>query len=110
MKKIWWIIGIALLLAVTCVVAALHLGNQEEIAGMQILWEEQKISVSLAELEQGTFSGSLIDGKGDVTQHEYTGILLRELLQSKGVDLEKLTAVTVTSADNYSVDFTAEEI
>jgi hypothetical protein len=42
--------------------------------------------------------------------HEYTGILLRELLAGKGIDLAQVTGATVTSGDHYSVALTGEEI
>lgn len=105
-----WIVGIAVLLVATGIVAAMHLSNQEVIACMVIQQGEREITVSFEDLDQGAFSGELIDGKGDVTFHEYTGILLRELLEEKGVDLAQGSKVTVTSADNYSVSFTEEEI
>lgn len=104
------IAGIALLLAVTCVVAAVHLWNQEEVSCMVILQEDRSSTVSFDDLNRGAFSGELIDGKGDVTFHEYTGVLLRKLLEEKGIDLARISDVTVTSADNYSVTFTREEI
>ena len=110
MSKKLIIIIIAVLLVVTGIVAALHLGNQEEVACMVILQEDKKISVSFEELEQGAFSGELIDGKGTVTFHEYTGILLRTLLETKGIALTGASKITVTSADNFSAEFTAEEI
>ena len=109
MRKLW-IVGIALLLVVTGIVAAVHLGNQEEIACMVIRQGDREISVSFADLDRDTFSGELTDGKGDVTHHNYTGIPLRTLLEEKGVTLSPDAVVTVTSADNYSVEFTAEEI
>lgn len=105
-----WIIGILALLVVTGTVAAIHLANQDEIACMDILQADQTVGVAFEELEQGAFSGELTDGKGDKTFHEYTGILLKDLLEAKGVDLSTITGVTVTSADNYSVRFTAEEL
>ena len=104
------IVGILLLLVVTCVVAAVHLTQQEKVSCMQILQAERRIDVSFEELDRGKFSGELIDGKGDITTHTYTGILLRTLLEEKGIDVTKLSGLTVTSADNYSVEFTAEEI
>ena len=82
------IVGIVLLLVVTGIVAAVHLANQDDIHCMVILQADQEIAVSFEDLNQGAFSGELIDGKGDVTFHEYTGILLRELLAGKGIDLE----------------------
>lgn len=108
MKK--WMLGIALLLVITGVVAAVHLSNQEEIACMVIRQANRETAVSFEDLNQGVFSGELVDGKGDVTFHEYTGILLRELLEQKDIDLAQISGVTVTSADNYSVTFTREEI
>lgn len=104
------IVGIALLLVITGIVAAVHLMDQDAIACMVILQEDRRITVSFEDLNRGEFSGELIDGKGDVAHHEYTGVLLRELLEKKGVDLARISGVTVTSADNYSVAFTIEEI
>ena len=104
------IVGIVLLLVVTGIVAAVHLANQDDIHCMVILQADQEIAVSFEDLNKGAFSGELIDGKGDVTFHEYTGILLRELLAGKGIDLAQVTGVTVTSADQYSVALTGEEI
>lgn len=110
MLKKWIIMGIALLLVATGIVAALHLANQDDIGCMVILQGEQEIAVSFEDLDKYAFSGELTDGKGDVTFHEYTGILLRELLAGKGIDLAQVTGVTVTSADNYSVTLTGDEI
>lgn len=104
------IIGIILLIAVTAIVAAIHLSNQETIACMVISQGDRQINLSFEDLDNGAFSGELINGKGDVTCHEYTGILLRELLEQKGIDLARISCVTVTSADNYSAEFTAEEV
>lgn len=104
------IAGMILLLIVTGVVAALHLMNQDAIACMVICQGDQQISVSFEDLNQESFSGALTDGKGDTMFHEYTGISLRALLKKKRVDLDRLSGVTVTSADNYSAAFTSEEI
>lgn len=110
MSKKLIILIIAVLLVVTGIVAALHLGNQEEVACMVILQGDKEIPVSFEDLGQDAFSGELIDGKGTVTFHEYTGILLRTLLETKGIDLIGAGKLTVTSADNFSAEFTAEEI
>jgi len=104
------VIVAALLLVVTGVVAAVHLSNQEQIACMVIRQGNRQEELSFRDLEGYPFSGELTDGKGDTRFHEYTGILLRELLEKKGFDLSGLHSVTVTSADQYSAAFTAEEI
>lgn len=108
LKKL--LIGIAVLVAVTAIVATVHLSNQDTVACMVISQADQQTNVSFEDLGNDVFSGELINGKGEVTQHEYTGILLRKLLEQKGIDLAGISGITVTSADNYSVEFTAEEI
>lgn len=101
---------IFLLVAVTAIVAAVHIRNQDTVACMVIFQRDQQINLSFEDMDNGAFSGELTNGKGNVAHHEYTGILLRELLEQKGIDLARISCVTVTSADNYSVEFTAEEV
>lgn len=103
-------IGIAILLVVTCIVAVIHINSQEEIPCIVIRNADQEVSVSYEDLRKEEFSGELVDGKGTVTAHSYTGILLKDLLSAKGIDLAKITALKVTSADNYSVEFTGDEV
>lgn len=103
-------IGIAILLIITCVVAVIHRNSQETVSCMVIRCAGQEIPVAFEYLSKTDFSGELVDGRGTVTSHSYTGVLLRDLLTSKNVDMEELTILKVTSADNYSVEFTAEEI
>lgn len=110
MLKKWIVAGVILLLVVTGIVATVHLSAQEDISCMVIRQEEWQLAVSFEELDAYAFSGELTDGKGDTTVHEYTGILLRELLEKKGIDIAGIQTVTVTSADQYSAVFTAEEI
>ena len=101
---------IILLVAVTAIIAVVHIGRQDTVACMVITHGDQQINLSFEDMVNGTFSGELTNGKGNVAYHEYTGILLRELLEQKGIDLDRISRVTVTSADNYSVEFTAEEV
>lgn len=110
MKKVLLVRILVVLLVATGIVAAIHLKGQEEINCMVIEHAALRIDVTFADLDKGAFSGELTDGKGDTSAHTYTGILLRELLEAKGIDLARLSGVTITSADNYSVRFTAEEI
>lgn len=103
-------IGIVILLVITCIVAVIHINNQEEVACMVIRNGGQDIPVSFADLRKGEFSGELVDGKGTVTAHSYTGILLKDLLSAKGINPAEFTVLKVTSVDNYSVEFTGDEI
>lgn len=103
-------IGIVILLVITCIVAVIHINSHEEVACMVIRNGGQDIPVSFADLRKGEFSGELVDGKGTVTAHSYTGVLLKDLLSVKGISPAEITALKVTSADNYSVEFTGDEI
>lgn len=103
-------IGIVILLFITCIVAVIHINNQEEVACMVIRNGEQETVVSFEDLRKMEFSGELVDGKGTVTAHSYTGVLLKDLLSTKGISPVEITALKVTSADNYSVEFTGDEI
>ena len=103
-------IGIVILLVITCIVAVIHINSQEEVSCMVIRCGDREISVSFEDLHKTEFSGELVDGKGAVTAHTYTGILLKDLLSAKGINPAEITVLKVTSADNYSVEFTGDEI
>ena len=98
---------IALLLAATCIVAAVHVSQQKDISCMVIRASGQEIPVAFSDLDQQEFSGETVNGKGDVSFRTYRGVLLKDLLAAKGLDVSGLK---VTSADNYAVEFTREEI
>lgn len=101
---------IAAILILTCVVAMVHINNQEDISCMLIRYDAHEFTVTFDDLCKSDFSGQTVNGKGDISVHEYTGILLRELLASKGIVLSEISSVTVMSADNYSASYTQEEI
>lgn len=103
-------IVIAVLLIVTCVVAVIHINSQEAVACMVIRSGDQEIPVDFEDLRKTEFSGELVDGKGTVTVHHYTGVLLKDLLRSKSIDIAEISVLKVTSADNYTVEFTGDEI
>lgn len=109
MKKAWKIL-IALLLVLTCVVAVVHIENQEEIACMVIRYDGYELSVDFAELYREEFRGELVNGKSERSAHTYIGISLRELLSSKNIPLSASSVITVTSADQYQASFTGAEI
>ena len=68
-------IAIAALLLTTIIVSAIHLSKQEDLSCMLIKYAGNEIEVTFDDLDKQEFSGQLIDGKGDVTSHVYSGIL-----------------------------------
>ena len=109
MNKVLRIIIVAVLLC-TAVAVVLHLGNQEEISCMIIKHGGNDIPITYSELDKTKFSGETINGKGDIFFHEYTGVAIRELLNSKNIAISNTSIVKVTSADNFSAEYTGEEI
>lgn len=109
MKKnmIWLVV---LLVAATLIFAGIHLSQQEQIECMQIRSGDKTVTIYPEDLDQTDFSGTLIDGKGTVTEHTYRGVELKVLLAQKGITLAEGHTVSVTSADNYTAEYTAEEI
>lgn len=101
---------IAVMLVMTCLAAIIHISQQEDIACMVIKTGATEITVDFTDLDRKEFSGELVNGKGEVSFHSYTGVLLRDLLEEKGIAVSEISSVSVTSADNYSVTFEAEEI
>ena len=109
MKKHMTVI-LALLAVITLAVVIAHLEHNTRTEDLILISGGTETPVSLPELDAQTFSGTLVNGKGDVTESCYRGIELKTLLAEKGISLAGHETVTVTSADQYTATFTAEEI
>ena len=112
-KKLVVVIVCILLIAVT-VGVGLYVRHQQlaketkgaitlEIAGNPVV-------VKLSELNATAFEGETVNGKGDRSSHSYRGIELSALLSAHKVDVSKVASVTVSSADQYTVELTGDEI
>ena len=104
------IAAVLFLFVATASLAMVHKGTQNEREGLLISHYGQEILVDGSILAKETFVGELADGKGDVTNHEYQGILLKHLLEDCEIEVLDDNNVIITSADNYSVEFSAEEV
>ena len=57
-----------------------------------------------------SFEGDLVNGKGEVTHHEYTGSELQALLEANGIEVTESSVITAASEDNYSAELTGAEL
>ena len=73
-------------------------------------YNDKVITVQLKNLDCGDFSGTLINGKGDESQHMYSGVELKVLLEQEEIDLESGFDATVLAQDQYSAELTWREI
>lgn len=110
MKKKIFTVTVAIVLALAVVGVAIHKIGQNETSGIVLISESEQVEISLDELTVTDFSGTIVNGKGETFEHDFSGILLRDALIKKGFILDQTSEVTVTSADNYSATILADEI
>ena len=84
--------------------------NAPESAGLIIQNGGKTITVSWEDLNQTAFTGEIVNGKGEVSNHEYKGTELIELFNVNGIVIKEDTKITVTSEDNYTAELTGEEV
>lgn len=104
------LIPLALLLVVTAVIALVHRLGQDDVDCMVIRWDNTETVVSFEDLDRESFDGELIDGKGTVTAHSYRGVELSRLLEEGILSPGGAAVISVTSADNYTAEFTVDEV
>lgn len=105
------IIMIAVLVVLTAVLAIIHLTTrqQEEEGAVQVVYEGRTIPVYLDDLKPvAAVQGTVTNNAGEEKQIDGQGILVSDVLKLAGTAVD--TSVTVTSADEYAVSLTAEEV
>jgi hypothetical protein len=74
MKKNKWALWIiVVIVAATAVTAVVFRSMQNAITGIEIADGSRTVLVSFEELNQTSFEGSLINGKGERSEHSYEG-------------------------------------
>ena len=112
-KKTLWIAAVALLVIAVLAVGLIVRNGQtaREAAGAVTLKTGgQALQIPLGELDQTAFSGETVNGKGERFTHDYRGVPLKALLEDRQVDLSAVSTVTVTAADQFSAEYTIDEI
>ncbi len=104
------LILIALLLAVTAVVAAVYLTNRPAAAegALRVEYGGRTAELSLERLEPVPVRGVLVNGRGEEKAIETQGVPLSQVLREAGVS--GYAEVTVTADDAYSAVVTSDEI
>ena len=68
------------------------------------------MTVSWEDLNQTVFSGEIVNGKGETSNHEYQGTELLTLFNDSGIEIKEDTKITAVSEDNYTAELTGAEI
>lgn len=101
---------IAVLIIAAGILALVNRGGTEDRPGMVITAGGKEILVAWEEIGSADFSGELVNGKGEISQHDFTGAELSSILSNRGVDVRADAVITVTSEDNYSAELTGTEV
>ncbi|MBQ3392568.1 MAG: hypothetical protein IJG52_04050 [Lachnospiraceae bacterium] len=101
---------IAVLVIAAGILAFVNKGGIDDRPGMVITSGGKEILVAWEEVDSGDFSGELINGKGETSQHDFTGAELNSLLRTNGVEVSADAIITVTSEDNYAAELTGAEV
>ena len=110
MKKSKVVFLILILVVLTGVLSIIHLTTRNKVGDyeVQLTYKDKTYSVEYKKLNLEQVTGTRVNGKGEEKKVEAPGILLREVLEEKGI--EEYSQVTVVSDDSYSAQIAVEEI
>ena len=101
---------IAILIVVTAVPVFVNRKGDKNVSGLILSGSGKEITVAWEDVGGQSFEGDLVNGKGEVTHHEYTGSELQALLAANGIEVTESSVITAASEDNYSAELTGAEL
>ncbi len=101
---------IAILVVVAAVLVFVNRKGDKNVSGLVLAGGGKEVTVAWEDVGGQTFEGDLVNGKGEVTHHEYTGAELQALLTANGIEVSESSVITATSEDNYSAELTGAEL
>jgi hypothetical protein len=101
---------IAILVVVTAVLVFVNRKGDKNVSGLVLASGGKEITVAWEDVGGQSFEGDLVNGKGEVTHHEYTGSELQALLAANGIEVTESSVITAASEDNYSAELTGAEL
>lgn len=102
---------IAVLGVLVIIFAAVNLsGNNKD--GITIVSGNNETTVAWEDMEFDleTFSGELVNGKGETSTHDYEGTELVVFLIKYGFPIDENSEIIVTAEDNYSATLKGSEV
>ena len=92
---------IAVLVVVTAVLVFVNRKGDKNVSGLMLSGGGKEVTAAREDIGGQAFEGDLVNGKGEVTHHEYTGAELQALLKANGIEITDASVITATSEDNY---------
>ena len=91
---------IAILIVVTAVLVFVNRKGDKNVSGLVLAGGGKEVTIAC----------DLVNGKGEVTHHEYTGSELQALLAASDIEVTESSVITAASEDNYSAELTGAEL
>ena len=113
MKQKKLIIGIlAILVLLTAVLALIHFNTRAQVpeGALMVNYQGKSAYIELNKLTMAEVSGTVVNGKGEEKQINEQGVGIADVLQAAGIDPAAVGGVTVTAADEFSAELSAEEV
>ena len=101
---------IAILVVVAAVLVFVNRKGDKNVSGLILSGSGKEITVAWEDVGGQSLEGDLVNGKGEVTHHEYTGSELQALLAANGIEVTESSVITAASEDNYSAELTGAEL
>ena len=105
---------IAGIIAVLAVAAAILIfvnrQGDTDRSGLVLIGGGKESTVAWEDIEARAFDGDLVNGKGEISHHEYTGAELSSLLRANGIEITDSSVITAASEDNYSAQLSGAEL
>ena len=101
---------IAILVVVTAVLIFVNRKGDKNVSGLVLAGGGKEVTIAWEDVGGQAFEGDLVNGKGEVTHHEYTGSELQALLAANGIEVTESSVITAASEDNYSAELTGAEL
>ena len=101
---------IAILVVVAAVLVFVNRKGDKNVSGLILSGSGKEITVAWEDVGGQSFEGDLVNGKGEVTHHEYTGSELQALFAANGIEVTESSVITAASEDNYSAELTGAEL
>ena len=100
----------AVLIIIALILALKVRSSSPAESGLIIQANGKTVTLSWEDLNQTSFTGEIVNGKGEVSNHEYQGIELCELFQKYGIEIKEDSKITAVSEDNYTAELTGAEV
>ena len=110
----WIMLAILLALVAAVLIVGFRVRQQqlalEKAGAVRLIVQGRETVIPLSRLDRETYTKEVINVKGESRLDTYRGIEVRTLLTEYGYNVDQVSGMTVTAADQYSAEYSGDEI